>query len=167
MKHFGDFICNFFGNSTMLRNLDPPPFSNGKRKDTSTVFRQKNVKYCTNDSYLPVYKYRTSGEHGRNSKNTTFQENGKNNLPERCNSIKITTKFFPSRGHFTKKTRDAISLGRYGVRHTCCGHYSKTVMPRNFVGGGSTNSVEDRGQKEWKSGGGNPLVRGSTQFANA
>jgi hypothetical protein len=33
-------------------------------------------------------------------------------------------------------------------------------------GGGSTNSVEDRGQRERGSGGGSPLVRGSTQFAN-
>jgi hypothetical protein len=32
--------------------------------------------------------------------------------------------------------------------------------------GGSTNSVEDRGQREWGSGGGSPLVRGSAQFAN-
>jgi hypothetical protein len=38
---------------------------------------------------------------------------------------------------------------------------------RNFFGGGSsTNSVEDRGQRERGSGGGSPLVRGSTQFAN-
>jgi hypothetical protein len=35
-----------------------------------------------------------------------------------------------------------------------------------FVGGGLTNSAEDRGQREWGSGGGSPLVRGSTQFAN-
>jgi hypothetical protein len=34
------------------------------------------------------------------------------------------------------------------------------------VGGGSTNSVEDRGQRERGSGGGSPLVRGSTQFAS-
>jgi hypothetical protein len=33
-------------------------------------------------------------------------------------------------------------------------------------GGGLTNSVEDRGQREWGSGSGSPLVRGSTQFAN-
>jgi hypothetical protein len=41
-------------------------------------------------------------------------------------------------------------------------------VPRNFVpgGGGSTNSVEDRGQRERGSGGGSPLVRGSTQFTN-
>jgi hypothetical protein len=42
-------------------------------------------------------------------------------------------------------------------------------VPRNFLrgkGGGSTNSVEDRGQREWGSGGGSPLVRGSTQFVN-
>jgi hypothetical protein len=37
---------------------------------------------------------------------------------------------------------------------------------RNFFGEGSTNSVEDRGQREWGSGGGIPLVMGSTQFAN-
>jgi hypothetical protein len=35
-----------------------------------------------------------------------------------------------------------------------------------FLGGCSTNSVEDRGQREQGSGGGSPLVRGSTQFAN-
>jgi len=32
-------------------------------------------------------------------------------------------------------------------------------IPRNFVWGGSTNSVEDRGQREQGSGGGSPLVR--------
>jgi hypothetical protein len=39
-------------------------------------------------------------------------------------------------------------------------------VPRNFfrVEGGSTNSVEDRGQRERGSGGGSPLVRGSAQF---
>jgi hypothetical protein len=35
-----------------------------------------------------------------------------------------------------------------------------------FWGGVSTNSVEDRGQRERRSGGGSPLVRGSIQFAN-
>jgi hypothetical protein len=38
---------------------------------------------------------------------------------------------------------------------------------RNFFGGGgSTNSVEDRGQRERGSEGSGPLVRGSTQYAN-
>jgi hypothetical protein len=37
---------------------------------------------------------------------------------------------------------------------------------RKFFSGFSTNSVEDRGQRERRSGGGSPLVRGSTQFAN-
>jgi hypothetical protein len=37
---------------------------------------------------------------------------------------------------------------------------------RNFFQGGSTNSVQGKGQKEWESGGGSPLVRGSAQFAN-
>jgi hypothetical protein len=33
-------------------------------------------------------------------------------------------------------------------------------------GGGSTNSVEDRGQREREYGGGNPLVRGSGENCN-
>ena len=33
-------------------------------------------------------------------------------------------------------------------------------------GGGSTNSVEDRGQRERGSGGGSPLVRGSGRSCN-
>jgi len=39
---------------------------------------------------------------------------------------------------------------------------------RNFVGGGggSTNSVEDRGQRERESGGGSPIVRGSGGSCN-
>ena len=40
-------------------------------------------------------------------------------------------------------------------------------LPRNFVwGGGSTNSVVDRGQRERGSGGGSPLVRGSGSSCN-
>jgi hypothetical protein len=41
-------------------------------------------------------------------------------------------------------------------------------VPRNFFrgGGGSTNSVEDRGQGEPGSGGGSPLVRGSVGSCN-
>ena len=35
-----------------------------------------------------------------------------------------------------------------------------------FLGGGSTNSVEDRGQRERGSGGGNLLVRGSGGSCN-
>jgi hypothetical protein len=35
-----------------------------------------------------------------------------------------------------------------------------------FVRGGSTNSVENRGQREQGSEGSIPLVRGSVQFAN-
>jgi hypothetical protein len=35
-----------------------------------------------------------------------------------------------------------------------------------FFGRGSTNSVENRGQREQGSGDGIPLVRGSTQFAS-
>jgi hypothetical protein len=40
-------------------------------------------------------------------------------------------------------------------------------VPGNFFsGGGSTNSVEDRGQRGQGSGDGSPLVRGSTHFSN-
>ena len=41
-------------------------------------------------------------------------------------------------------------------------------VPRNFFrgGGGSTISVEDRGQRERGSGGGSPLVRGSGGSCN-
>jgi len=35
-----------------------------------------------------------------------------------------------------------------------------------LAGGGSTNSVEDRRQREWGSGGGSPLVRGSAGSCN-
>ena len=43
-------------------------------------------------------------------------------------------------------------------------HIVSSGVPRNFVrGGGSTNSVEDRGQG---SGGGSPLVRGSGGSCN-
>ena len=40
-------------------------------------------------------------------------------------------------------------------------------IPRKFVWWGvSTNSVEDRGQREWGSGGSSPLVRGSGGSCN-
>ena len=39
-------------------------------------------------------------------------------------------------------------------------------VPRNFVRGGSTNSVEERGQRERGSGGCSPLVRGSGGSCN-
>jgi hypothetical protein len=42
-----------------------------------------------------------------------------------------------------------------------------SCVPRNFVrGGGSTNSVEDRGQRERGSGSGSHLVRGSGDSCN-
>jgi hypothetical protein len=40
------------------------------------------------------------------------------------------------------------------------------VVHQEFFRGVSTNSVEDRGQRERRSGGGSPLVRVSTQFEN-
>jgi len=40
------------------------------------------------------------------------------------------------------------------------------AYPGNLFGGGSTNSVEDRGQRELASVGGSPLVRGSGGSCN-
>jgi hypothetical protein len=40
------------------------------------------------------------------------------------------------------------------------------AYPGIFSGGGSTNSAEDRRQREWGSGGSSPLVRGFNQFVN-
>jgi hypothetical protein len=37
-------------------------------------------------------------------------------------------------------------------------------LPRNFVGGG-VEQIYLRAEREWGSGGGSPLVRGSAQFA--
>ena len=48
-----------------------------------------------------------------------------------------------------------------------CGKSSKQWRTQEFFsGGGSTNSVEDIGQRERGSGGGSPLVRGSGGSCN-
>jgi hypothetical protein len=55
------------------------------------------------------------------------------------------------------------------VCNVCSKHPSLhcSGVPRNFVRRGvSTNSVEDRGQREQGSGGGSPLVRGSGGSCN-
>jgi hypothetical protein len=62
----------------------------------------------------------------------------------------------------------------YCIIYRCliCGdiqYYIAVAYPGILFGGGgrcSTNSVEDRGQRERGSGGRSPLVRGSAQFAN-
>ena len=51
-------------------------------------------------------------------------------------------------------------LGQHQSRSGCSG------VSRNFVQGGSTNSVEDRGHTERDSGGGSLLVRGSGGSCN-
>ena len=40
------------------------------------------------------------------------------------------------------------------------------AYPGFFLGGGSTNSIEDRGQRGRGSGGGSPIVRGSGGSCN-
>jgi hypothetical protein len=46
------------------------------------------------------------------------------------------------------------------------GNFFRGVRQNFFWRGGSTNSLEDRGQRERGSGGGSSLVSVSTQFAN-
>jgi hypothetical protein len=63
------------------------------------------------------------------------------------------------------------------LQWTCIVHVHAVAYPGIFFGcglcqeffsgwGGSRNAVEYRGQREQESGGGSPLVRGSTQFVN-
>ena len=63
--------------------------------------------------------------------------------------------------HNYKKVNVKQSRNRPGVAQS-------SGVPRNFffLGGGSTNSVEDRGERERGSGGGSPLVRGSGGSCN-
>jgi hypothetical protein len=55
-----------------------------------------------------------------------------------------------------------------GQKESCERNFPVSGIPRNFVwcGGSLTNSVEDRGQRERRSGGGRLLVRGFTLFSN-
>jgi hypothetical protein len=68
----------------------------------------------------------------------------------------------------TEKTRSMFISRHNNVRKIMLQRQlTNSGIPRNFFsGGGSTNSVEERGQRERGSGGGSPLVRGSAQFAN-
>ena len=54
------------------------------------------------------------------------------------------------------------------IYHLCiwCTITGSSIPRIFFGGGGSTNSVEDRGQREQGSGGGSPLVRGSGGSCN-
>jgi hypothetical protein len=71
--------------------------------------------------------------------------------------------------HFATKFLSTVECIRHPAENSVLGTGVRgSGVPRNFVRGegGSANSVEDRGLKERGSGGGSPLVRGSTQFAN-
>ena len=59
----------------------------------------------------------------------------------------------------------SISVRNFGA---CLHHYKSVAYPGILFGGrgGSTNSVEDRGQRERGSGGGSPLVRVSGGSCN-
>jgi len=60
-------------------------------------------------------------------------------------------------------TYGSIYVSEFLCELSCLPH---SGVPRNFFRGGSTNSVEDRGQRERGSGVGNPLVRGSGGSCN-
>jgi len=52
---------------------------------------------------------------------------------------------------------------QYSSKHIL---FTTVAYPGIMFRGGSTNSVEDRRQREWGSGGGSPLVRGSGDSCN-
>jgi len=58
--------------------------------------------------------------------------------------------------------RNLLSPKKCGPSYHCHTDTTRVLYPGIFLGGrGSTNSVEDRGQRERGSGGSSPLVRGS------
>jgi hypothetical protein len=65
---------------------------------------------------------------------------------------------------FRRTTVDMFNY--FTILTACLGVVDRGVPTNIFRVGVSTNSVEDIGQSEPGSGGGSPLVRGSTQFAN-
>ena len=90
------------------------------------------------------------------------------------NFVVIVGIFLPeerSRGSKPTTRTHLVPLFRiYGVTHPRPrGVLKDSGAPRNFFRGGgrgSTNSVEDRGQRERGSGGGSPLIRGSGGSCN-
>ena len=74
------------------------------------------------------------------------------------------------RSNFCIKMHDAFTeegfLDRVVFSDESKFHISAVAYPGCCSGGGSTNSVEDRGQRERGSGGGSPLVRGSEGSCN-
>ena len=63
--------------------------------------------------------------------------------------------------------RQHSHLKTYETNHAVTQHHIPGVAyPGILFGGGSTNSVEDRRQRERGSGGGSPLVRGSGGSCN-
>ena len=75
----------------------------------------------------------------------------------------LTSATFQKTIHFiSPETSD-----RPPTRDSIQNYYCDTVAyPGILFGRGSTNSVEDRGRREWGSGEGSPLVRGSGGSCN-
>jgi hypothetical protein len=83
--------------------------------------------------------------------------------------VRNHAKIYQEKGQYMALMEEAIKV--YIKQSTPVAYpglsFGRGVTPGIFFGGGgSTNSVEDRGQRERRSGGGSPLVRGSAQFAN-
>ena len=80
----------------------------------------------------------------------------------------ISQPFVSVRSDLYCSEQEMSCIYKCGGRHLCLQHRGGGV-PRNFVRGGeggSTNSVEDIGQRERGSGGGSPLVWGSGGSCN-
>jgi len=65
-----------------------------------------------------------------------------------------------------EKEMDKKVLLRKSGGKRSLGRLTSVAYPGILFGGGSTNSVEDRGHREQGSGGGSPLVRGSGGSCN-
>jgi hypothetical protein len=98
---------------------------------------------------------------------TVFTASGAGRVSTR--SIKLISPNFVCSCSSERSEVGKISVSRCQRDNVTKSAITVSGVPRNFVQGGgvfSKISVQDRGQREQRSGGGSPLVRGSAQFAN-
>ena len=69
-------------------------------------------------------------------------------------------------GKITNETLARATMTDVRARVMTAGYLQAMAYPGTLFGGGSSDSVEDRGQRERGSVGGSPLVRGSVGSCN-
>ena len=70
-----------------------------------------------------------------------------------CLCVSYQASDYPARRYYFQGNKTMVTYHQWRIQELCSG-------------GGSTNSVEDRGQRERGSGGGSPVVRGSVGSCN-